>query len=156
MREVVEDMEDNFMLHSMASKWQGQLMERLSEYSNNNNVISQEDLMIAPVHVPPPASPAQVRGPPPPPPPPAAPAPPRPKLLRFPGAEGLKRQHFSGYKWFSTNILQMIFNKYFYIFITAQIFIEICLLVFHAYLHQNRSFSSCKDCGLSFIIRWSS
>eukprot|EP00088_Acartia_fossae_P035490 TRINITY_DN36579_c0_g1_i4.p2 TRINITY_DN36579_c0_g1~~TRINITY_DN36579_c0_g1_i4.p2 ORF type:complete len:121 (+),score=30.41 TRINITY_DN36579_c0_g1_i4:1240-1602(+) len=35
---------------------------------------------------------------PPPPPPPPAPAPPRPKLFRYPGAEGIRRQHFSGYE----------------------------------------------------------
>jgi len=34
---------------------------------------------------------------PPPPPPPPAPAPPRPKLFRYPSAEGLKKSHFNGY-----------------------------------------------------------
>jgi len=33
---------------------------------------------------------------PPPPPPPARPVPPRPKFFRFPSAEGLKKNHFSG------------------------------------------------------------
>jgi len=95
MNEVVEDVENNYQPHSLAFKWQNQLSEKLQEYLSVDSDIppppAPENTVTNP--------PIQVSGaPPPPPPPPMAPTPPKPKLLRFPGAEGMKKKHFSGYR----------------------------------------------------------
>lgn len=95
--EVVEDMTTNYQEHPLAMMWQGLLKEKIRKYLTGGyhchldipekKIDRNQDTR----------HPEQVAGPPPPP-PPMAPTPPKPKILRFPGAEGLKKKHFSGYK----------------------------------------------------------
>jgi len=95
LNEVVEDMKFNFEQQPLAMVWQGLLQEKIKNYLTRCDNFQEQELgkskAIETRH------PQQVAGPPPPP-PPRQPTPPRPKLLRFPGAEGLKKKHFSGYK----------------------------------------------------------
>ena len=96
MKDVVEDLEGSFAPHSLAEKWQTQLETKLHEYVSDPEPIQQVQHSVPQVRGPPP--PPIIGAPPPPPPPPMVPIPPKPKLLRFPGAEGLKKKHFNGYR----------------------------------------------------------
>jgi len=94
-KDVVDDMLTNYQQHPLAKVWQGVLQEKIRKYltgADNLDRSEQKTHMRQETR-----HPDQVAGPPPPP-PPMAPTPPKPKMLRFPGAEGLKKKHFSGYK----------------------------------------------------------
>jgi len=95
LNEVVQDMKFNFEQQPLAMEWQGVLQKKISNYLARCNDFQEQDLPKSKAMET--RHPQQVAGPPPPP-PPRQPTPPRPKLLRFPGAEGLKKKHFSGYK----------------------------------------------------------
>ena len=112
-KQVVDDIETDFKPHHKAQTWQENLQHRIYDFLNSDDVRKPEaeterasqrengwtDYQFKfslKIHI------SSVAGgapaPPPPPPPPVAPQPPKPKLLRFPGAEGLKKTHFSGYR----------------------------------------------------------
>jgi len=81
LNEVVDDMQTNYHPHPLAGMWQEFLSQRVMEFLEDGDDLEKLDTKQEARH------PEQVAGPPPPP-PPMAPVPPKPKLLRFAGAEG--------------------------------------------------------------------
>jgi len=86
LSEVGRDLQQ-FSPHPLAARWQRGLADQLAAWAEREDEVFGPPCPVTPVPAP---HPDQVAGPPPPP-PPAAPTPPKPRILRFPGAEGRRR-----------------------------------------------------------------